>query len=64
MTVLVHDQHDRSWDLLTSNTHGDPGRTVVVALSIVLSVDETLNELFDLPLEWVAFWTTSLRIPI
>jgi hypothetical protein len=56
---VTHDDDDGSWQFLTENTKGDVSRVIVVALSTAISVDESLNELFDLPLGWVASRSTN-----
>jgi hypothetical protein len=52
--IVTHDSDDGGWQFLTENTNGDFNRALVVALSQAISMDATLNELFDLPEGWIA----------
>ena len=51
---VSHDYDDGGWQFLASDTNGDPGNVLVVALSTAVSVDPTLNEIADLPEGWIA----------
>ena len=51
---VTHDAYDNGWQFLTANTNGDERRAVVLALSTVVELDPTLDELADLPPGWYA----------
>jgi hypothetical protein len=51
---VTHDAYDDGWQFLTANTNGDERRAVVLALSTVVELDPTLDELADLPPGWYA----------
>jgi hypothetical protein len=56
---VSHDADDGGWQFLTENTNSDSSRAIVVALSSAVSLDPTLNELYDLPIGWVATRSTN-----
>jgi hypothetical protein len=52
---VTHDMDDGSWQFLElSNKEPNIEDAVVVSLENILDLDETINELSDLPLGWFA----------
>ncbi len=61
--LVSHDYEDGMWEFLDGEDV-DENRACIVALTEILAMDKSLNELHDLPLGWMAyrndindFWT-------
>ena len=58
---VTHDIEDEGWQFLCGTTD-ESSDARVVSLEQILKRDESLNQLHDLPLGWVA-WRKSLSSP-
>jgi hypothetical protein len=52
---VSHDEDDGCWQFLSSQAeHFDPADAMLVGLKTIVSIDNSVNELADLPLGWSA----------
>ncbi len=52
--MVSHDSDDGGWQFLCGTTN-DPKDGCIVHLSEIVAKDETVSEVADLPLGWIAF---------
>ena len=65
--IVSHDEDDGMWEFLDGEDACEEN-AVVVSLSEMVQIDESINELYDLPLGWIAYresktteWKRSLK---
>lgn len=51
---VSHDEEDGAWQF-TQGDYVSMEDAIIVSLAEIVSFDNTLNQLFDLPLGWIAF---------
>ena len=52
--LVSHDEHDGMWEFLDGEDVCEEN-AVVVSMFEMSQIDESINELYDLPLGWIAY---------
>lgn len=52
--IVSHDEDDGMWEFLDGDMV-DENNAAIVSLEEMICMDDSINELFDLPLGWVAY---------
>lgn len=55
ITCVFHDNDDGMWQFLDSSEDITENDAVIVGLKEIIDLDETINELYSLPLGWSAY---------